>query len=540
MYEQFFGLDRQPFKITPDTSLFYDGGHRGDILEALSYAIHRGEGIIKVVGEVGSGKTMLCRMLQQGLPQSVQVVYLANPSISAEEILFVIAREMQIELPETIGKHEVLHLLQERLLKLHAANRQAVLFVEEAQGMPLETLEEMRLLSNLETDQDKLLQIILFGQPELDSNLSDPSIRQLRERITYHFQLSPLDAEEIHRYLNFRMREVGYTGPEIISSGVAKQIEKASSGLLRRVNILADKALLAAFSDNTHTVSGEHVKAAIEDSEFGTVVVRSAGASWLKWGLLAFMLILLAVALWLSQQGGGLASSPLPQSTAPVAAVEPLALAEEEPVSEPSVSPPPLATKPLTPVPQVDNDVADLRPNNETTDTLSPAMATEALTPEPALAQIEPPPAESVPEVQVVEAEPTTVQSEQPFTPLPELTDEEWLDAKLAFSQRWLEAAKTNKYSLQVMTRNKAAASSFIRHLRHNWPLEQEITYVYEVELNDSLIYRVFYSEFASLAQGREAISLLPDLIQQNLPYLQSVRRMQAALLHNNRQRELS
>ena len=232
MYEEHFGLERPPFKITPDTSLFFEGGKRGDILDALVYAIHRGEGIIKVVGEVGSGKTMLCRMLQLKLPDSIEIVYIANPSVSAEDILFVIAHELSLAVTKDASKHEVMHQLHDYLLKRHMENKQVVLFVEEAQGMPLDTLEEIRLLSNLETDQNKLLQIILFGQPELDENLAEKSIRQLRERITHNFELDPLSPDEIHNYLNFRMRQVGYTGPEIIDKNVAKKIEQHSAGLL--------------------------------------------------------------------------------------------------------------------------------------------------------------------------------------------------------------------------------------------------------------------------------------------------------------------
>jgi MSHA biogenesis protein MshM len=247
MYEEYFGLNRPPFKITPDTSLFFGGGMRGDILSALAYAVHRGEGIIKVVGEVGSGKTMLCRMLQQELPKSVDIIYIANPSVSADDILF---------------------LLQDYLVQRHMENKQVVLLIEEAQGMPLNTLEEIRLLSNLETDQNKLLQIILFGQPELDENLALKSIRQLRERITHSFQLLPLSNEEIHQYLNFRIREAGYTGPELITKGIAKKIQPYSGGLLRRINIIADKILLSAFAESTHNLTVRHVMAAVNDSGF--------------------------------------------------------------------------------------------------------------------------------------------------------------------------------------------------------------------------------------------------------------------------------
>ena len=293
MYEEYFGLERPPFKITPDTSLFFEGGKRGDILAALVYAVHRGEGIIKVVGEVGSGKTMLCRMLQLKLPDTVEIVYIANPSVSAEDILFVIAHELSLPVEKDASKHQVIRMLQDYLLQRHMENKQVVLFVEEAQGMPLDTLEEIRLLSNLETDENKLLQIILFGQPELDQNLAIKSIRQLRERITHHFELEPLTQQEIYNYLNFRMRQVGYTGPELISDSVAKKIEQHSEGLLRRINIIADKILLSAFAEGTHNLGTKHVIAAVNDSAFSQEVTRKS-PSLIWWGLLLVVIALAA------------------------------------------------------------------------------------------------------------------------------------------------------------------------------------------------------------------------------------------------------
>jgi len=171
MYYAFFGLSQAPFKITPDTDFFFEGGNRGAVLEALIYAISQGEGIIKVTGEVGSGKTMLCRVLQARLPRSVETVYLANPSVSPEEILHAIAFELQLPIGRDAGRLVVMHALNEYLMRRHAEGRQVVVFVEESQSMPIATLEEIRLLSNLETKQHKLLQIVLFGQPELDDNL---------------------------------------------------------------------------------------------------------------------------------------------------------------------------------------------------------------------------------------------------------------------------------------------------------------------------------------------------------------------------------
>ncbi len=268
MYQAHFGLTRPPFKITPDTSLFFEGSQRGAALDALMYAINSGEGIIKVVGEVGSGKTMLCRMLEVRLSSNIDVIYIANPSLSPDNILHVIAHELHLEVSSEMSKVNVMQKIQAHLLKKHADNRQVVLFVEEAQSMPIETLEEIRLLSNLETDENKLLQMVLFGQPELDDKLSVAHIRQLKERITHSFNLSPFPPEDTLQYLNFRLRAVGYKGPDIFNKKTAGVIKKYSGGLTRRINIIADKSLLAAFSEGSHTVTSSHIKSAALDSEF--------------------------------------------------------------------------------------------------------------------------------------------------------------------------------------------------------------------------------------------------------------------------------
>ena len=268
MYYEYFGLKQPPFKITPDTRLFFPGGNRGAVLEALIYAITEGEGIVKVVGEVGAGKTMLCRMLELELPENIEVVYLANPSLSPEDILYAIAFELKLNVTETDNRLKVMNELQNYLLDRHAKNRQIVVFVEEAQGMPVATLEEIRLLSNLETTQNKLLQIVLFGQPELDEKIATREIRQLKERITYSFLLAPFKVDEVRDYLNSRMRTCGYRSEDIFSPSAVSAISKYSKGLLRRINILADKALLAAYAGNTYKVTSSHVKTAARDSEF--------------------------------------------------------------------------------------------------------------------------------------------------------------------------------------------------------------------------------------------------------------------------------
>lgn len=268
MYYEHFGLSQAPYRITPDTELFYRGGERGAILNALEFAVVGGEALIKVVGEVGSGKTMLCRMLGQQLPEHVETVFIANPSLSRDNILHAIAFEMGLDVAATASRLEVMKTLQDYLLERHAAGRQVVVFVEEAQGMPLETLEEIRLLSNLETRQHKLLQIVLFGQPELDEALGAPHVRQIRERITQSFHLPPLRGGEIRDYLMFRLHLAGYRGADIFTAAAVRLIAFASRGLMRRINILADKAMLAAYVRQSRRVGARHVWAALRESEF--------------------------------------------------------------------------------------------------------------------------------------------------------------------------------------------------------------------------------------------------------------------------------
>ena len=281
MYLDHFGLREAPFRITPHTEFFFAGANRGATLEALIYAITHDEGIVKVSGEVGSGKTMLCRMLLERLPENVETACLANPSLSRDEILRAIADELRIAMPESQG-HALHRALQDRLLDLHSRGRQIVVMIDEAHAMPAETLEEVRLLSNLESDRHKLLHIVLFGQPELDGHLAATSMRPLKERITHNFALGPLQRADIGNYLMFRLRAAGYHGPDLFTPRAIQMISGASQGLTRRINILADKALLAAFSENRHLIDRKQVEAAIRDAEFNPLPgERNAAKAWL-------------------------------------------------------------------------------------------------------------------------------------------------------------------------------------------------------------------------------------------------------------------
>ena len=566
MYEEYFGLERPPFKISPDTNLFYEGGNRGDILGALQYAIHRGEGIVKVVGEVGSGKTMLCRMLQLKLPKSVEIIYIGNPSVSAEDILFVIAHELELPATKDASKHEVMHMLQDYLLQRHIENKQVVLFIEEAQGMPLDTLEEIRLLSNLETDQHKLLQIIMFGQPELDENLSKNSIRQLRERITHNFDLSPLTPDEIHNYLNFRMREVGYTGPELITPGLANKVAQYSGGLVRRINIIADKILLSAYAESTHNLTTRHVVAAVNDSAFGADEVQKN--SNMMWWLGLSIILALALAIYISEPlwSGALANF----RDEPVDVVENRAPEVDNPVK---------IVKQVTEngKKQDNTDAQEAKKtfeetvviiDTETVDTKSVATAVKLEPSAPVQkaamtdgisSEIDENADMSSSSVQVKEANldigssPVQVEETNPDIQsnpvLAESVDDtlkndanqagngtvpkydRWLKTKLQQSREWLSNAPRNNISIQVMMSRKSSEGKLVGYLQNEWPLNLDRTYLFEVNIDSEIIYRVFYSEFESVALGRDEIQHLPESVKANSPYLHSVYRMQKALL---------
>ncbi len=268
MYLEHFGLTEPPFRITPHTDFFFDGANRGATLDALLYAITHDEGIVKVSGEVGSGKTMLCRVLMERLPEKVTIIYLANPSLAREDILYAIADELHLALPDNARASLVLRTLQDHLIASFSEGRQVVVLIDEAHAMPVETLEEIRLLSNLEANRHKLLQLVLFGQPELNDILARPDMRQLKERITHNFGLEPLVRDDIASYLDFRMRAAGYRGPSVFTPVAVKMIARISHGLTRRINILADKALLAAYAKDSHQIGTQEAHAAIRDSEF--------------------------------------------------------------------------------------------------------------------------------------------------------------------------------------------------------------------------------------------------------------------------------
>jgi MSHA biogenesis protein MshM len=317
MYLRHFNLRTAPFGITPDPAFFYPGNTRGELLAALLYAVTQGEGIIKLTGEVGSGKTMLCRMLAERLPPHVDVVYLLNPRLEPDEVLHAIAAELGLAL-DGCRADAVLRALHGELIARHAAGRQVVLLAEEAQAMPGATLEALRLLTNLETASHKLLQIVLFGQPELQHTLDLPQFRQLKERITHSFTVPCLPQTLLNDYLKCRLAAAGRTAPLVFTPAALRQLARSSQGIVRRVNVLADKALLAAYADDVQHVSERHVRLAIADSPFYRAPWH---AGKLLAGALCALMLLLATALlwqWLTPgQTTGMAAPAALQTTAP-------------------------------------------------------------------------------------------------------------------------------------------------------------------------------------------------------------------------------
>ncbi len=332
MYLDYFGLKEAPFRITPNTEYWYAGGQRGEMLAALLYAIGQGEGIVKVVGEVGSGKTMLCRKLAAQLPDSVDSVYLGNPTLSPDDMLAAILADLGIDAPEA-GRQARLAQLDATLLARHEAGRRVVVFVEEAQGIALDNLEFLRLLTNLETATDKLLQIVLFGQPEFDTLLADPRIRQLKDRITLSLNLSPLTESEVAAYLRARLAVAGYRGPDLFAPALIARMTQLSGGLSRRINVLADKTLLAAYAGQTHTLAPAHLKAAAGDAEMQPFQQQPATRHRLRWawlsaGLAAALGLLAFVAWQAPSPSASLPAATPPQTVRPSAVPAPPDVAE--------------------------------------------------------------------------------------------------------------------------------------------------------------------------------------------------------------------
>ncbi len=274
MYLDHFGLTELPFGITPDTSYTVITRSHQEALNTLLVALNSGEGFIKITGEVGTGKTLLCRRLLQALPEGAISAYLPNPYLAPRTLLLALAEELGVAVSADSDDYHVLKSVNQAMLMHAAVGRRVVVCIDEAQAMPLETLESLRLLSNLETEKRKLLQIVLFGQPELDRKLAEPSVRQLLQRIAFHYRLHGLSREEVAKYLAHRLRVAGYRGEDVFGPRAVRCLHRASRGTPRLLNILAHKALLSVYGEGKHVVGAGHVRQAAGDTE------GAASAGW--------------------------------------------------------------------------------------------------------------------------------------------------------------------------------------------------------------------------------------------------------------------
>ena len=267
VYAAHFGLRRAPFSLTPDTRFFHAHGNHLDALNTLLVALRSNEGFSKVTSEVGTGKTLLCRMLLQKLDRRFVTAYIPNPYLDPSSLLLAIADELGIDCPRQASQQQILKSLCHYMVDNYAQGRAIVVCLDEAHAMPEDTLEALRLLSNLETQQRKLIQLVLFGQPELNTRLNRPSVRQLQQRISFSCRLLPLTQEEITAYIEHRLTVAGCRSGDVFSRAALRQLFKASQGTHRLVNILAHKAMMSAFGSGDVRVGKSHVRDAIEDTE---------------------------------------------------------------------------------------------------------------------------------------------------------------------------------------------------------------------------------------------------------------------------------
>lgn len=267
---QFYGLTEAPFGLTPDTDFYIDLPSQKQAFDMLMYALASGEGFIKVTGEVGTGKTMLCRRLLNTLEQQDFIsAYIPNPAVDADGLWHAIAREFVIDHSRFSDSTELRAELEKYLIRCALNKNQVVLIIDEAQSMPEKTLEALRLISNLETEKQKLVQIVLFGQPELDKTLHQENMRQLYQRITSSSKLNPLNNHEsLALYLQQRMCLAGYRGLPIFSKKAIKRLWSATQGVPRLVNIIANKSLLVGYGAGSAQLDARHVDLAIKDTEF--------------------------------------------------------------------------------------------------------------------------------------------------------------------------------------------------------------------------------------------------------------------------------
>jgi len=298
MYLYHFGIKELPFSLTPNTHFYLGLPSHDEAMQVLTTALQTGEGFIKVTGEVGTGKTLLCRKLLNEIPDAFKIAYIPNPALTPEEMRFALASELGIRGLTNINQQQLTQKIQLKLLDLQKKGQGVILIVDEAQTIPWESFEALRLFTNLETESRKLIQVVLFGQPELDEMLQSERLRQLRQRITFSYTLRALSKDELAAYVEHRMKTAGHQGRPVFTSSAIKALFKYSKGIPRLTNIMCHKALMLAYGAGIHEIKQKQILAAAKDTDAVTIpktkvifwlatslVVGAAGfASYLQWG----------------------------------------------------------------------------------------------------------------------------------------------------------------------------------------------------------------------------------------------------------------
>lgn len=492
MYCEFFGLKTAPFRVTPDTSLFYAGGEREALLNAIVYAISHGDGMVKVVGEVGSGKTMLTRMLEKQLPDSVTIIYLPNPSLAAKDLVFAIGHELGLEVgleqESNQTKTHALLAIQNKLLELHAGNQRVVVFIDEAQCMPLDTLEELRLLTNLETETDKLLQLVLFGQPELDEHLSHPSVRQIKERIIHNLYLKPFSQAEVAEYLAFRLHKAGYNGSPLFSRSALKALAKHSDGLPRRLSILADKSILAAFAVQLRTVSKAHVRIAYGDNNDKYPSRRTA---WSAWFGLAAILLMLCIGLFVLNQKSDIPFINISSTNSNVVATTQ-----------------PINAKKNTPPSNITDSTTILTTQPDTTKAIAAEQKKDSLLQQAHTQSQQPQAKDDLPD--------TTTSLNTPL-----------LNQVLSKTEAWLNNPEDKVYTIQIMSTQAKDTDELEEFLRRytGQPIEKQL-FIQSVTKNNETLYAVTFGGFIRFDTAKKQLEELPEAMKRFRPYIKKISSM--------------
>jgi general secretion pathway protein A len=366
MYTSFFGLQEKPFAITPDPRYLYLSERHAEALAHLLYGINEAGGFIQLTGEVGTGKTTVIRSLLEQLPGHADVALILNPRVTPAEFLLTICEELHVHVPES-GRGStktLMDLLGRHLLDTHARGRRVVLIVDEAQNLGTDTLEQVRLLTNLETATTKLLQIILIGQPELRALLDQPDLRQLAQRITGRYHLNPLSTEETAGYVKHRMRVAGATA-EVFTPAALREIHRLSGGIPRVINVICDRALLGAFTQEDHRAGAALIRQAASE-----VYGRPVPAPWLKWttsAAVAAAIALVGVAAWMYLGSRPDATSAEATAKADAASATPSAEAATSVAAAPAAATPDTDAPAAAAVAEVPLDELLVRHGNDTT-----------------------------------------------------------------------------------------------------------------------------------------------------------------------------